>query len=241
MYRHRLTLLLALTTALSACSPAPPKSSAEIESTGLLANQGRQASAQRKLQSWAEDGNPVAQRELALTLARLPENYPAARSWFEKAARAGDGEAAYQLGDAYRTGALGLKADNSKAWLWLRQAAEHQHAIAALSLGRMARNGDGVPKDLTLAARWLQTAAELKNPQAMFLLSNAYMTGEGVPRNPLMARRLLEMAADRHYPAAIQALAMAIQGGDLMMVKDDRRVSQLLMEAGHESRLRWGE
>lgn len=233
------TVLAILLVAACAREPAKPPTSAEIESMGLLATDGRQAKAQAQLQDWADAGYAVAQRELALGYARQPTQYPAALAWFEKAGHAGDAEAAFQLGEAYRQPALGVRQNLKLAWDWYRLAAEHQHVLAALSLARMARNGDGVPRDMTLAARWLNVASDRGNPQAMFLLSNAYQAGEGVPRNPIMARRLLELSAERHYPAALHQLAMAVEGGDMLMLKDPERAGWLRKEAAEEARNRW--
>ncbi|WP_460530033.1 tetratricopeptide repeat protein [Chitinimonas naiadis] len=233
------TLLAIGLVAACAREPVQPPTKAEIESTGLLATNGRQAKAQAQLLAWAEQGYAVAQRELALGYARDPKGYAMALVWFEKAGHAGDAEAAFQLGEAYRLPALGASQSLKTAWDWYRLAAEHKHPLAALSLARMARNGDGVPKDVQLGARWLNTASELGNPQAMFLLSNAYLEGEGVPRNPLMARRLLELSAERHYPAALHALAMAVEGGDMLMLKDQERAGWLRKEAAEEARNRW--
>jgi hypothetical protein len=226
---------------LAACAPVDQHvpTSAEVESAGMLAGPGQQRDAERKLVVWADRGIPVAQRELGLLYANRPDQRDAANVLFEKAALAGDGEAAYQLGDYWRVPQAGKPADPAKAWQWYRLAAEHQHAKAALALARMAHNGEGIAADARLAAQWLQFASDHGNAQAMFLLSNAYLAGDGVPRNPLMARRLLELSADKDYPLAIQALALAVQGGDLLIPKDDLRASHLWKEAAEERHNRW--
>ncbi|WP_374349544.1 tetratricopeptide repeat protein [Chitinimonas sp.] len=227
--------------ALAACAPVDSHmpTSAEIESTGLLAGPGRQADAEARLLRWAERGDAVAMRELALVYLARPAQQSEAMRWLQRGAEAGDDEAAFQLAEQLRVPAHGRQADLPRAWQWYRYAAEHQHAKAALALARMARNGDGVVRDLKLAAQWLQFASDHGNAQAMFLLSNAYLAGEGVPRNPLMARHLLERSAERDYPVAIQALALAVQGGDLLIPKDEVRAGHLLKEASEERRNRW--
>lgn len=226
---------------LSKPPAGPIPGAAEIESVAILANQARQAAAHDKLIAWADAGSPVAQRAIAQGLLMTPGHDSVATAWLVRAAEGGDGEAGFLLGEAYRSGGLGLKADLPTAWRWYRLAAEHEHAKAALALARMARNGDGVPRDVHLAAQWLQFASDRGNGEAMFLLSNAYMAGEGVPRNPLMGRHLLEMAADRANPAAIQALSMAVENGDLMTTKNPQLAEQLRIEEGHELKHRWGD
>jgi hypothetical protein len=238
---QRFCAIAPLAVWLVACAPVDKHTptSAEIESAGMLAGAGQQHDAERRLVAWADRGLPVAQRELALLYAARPGKREAANALFEKAALAGDGEAGYQLGEYWRTPQAGKAADPAKAWQWYRLAAERQHPKAALALARMAHNGEGVPRDARLAGQWLQFASERGNAQAMFLLSNAYLAGDGVPRNPLMARHLLELSADKDYPLAIQALAMAVQGGDLLIPKDDIRASHLLKEAAEERHNRW--
>lgn len=227
---------------LAACAPPDDghvPTVAEIESAGMHADAGQQADAEAQLRHWVGRGLPVAQRELGLLYLHRPDRQADARVLLAQAGEAGDGEAAFRLGELFYHATATQPADFAMAWKWYRQAAEHQHAQAALALGRMARNGEGVPRDAQLAARWLGYAADRGNAQAMFLLSNAYMAGEGVPRNPLMARRLLELAADKDYPVAIQALAMAVQAGDLLIPQDRERADHLLKEASEERRNRW--
>lgn len=219
-------------------SKAPP-STAQIESVSIQANQGRQEQAGKQLRRWAEQGMPVAQRELALLLQRMPAGYAEARAWLEKAASAGDGEAAFNLGEAYYFAASGLARDAGLAWKWYGQAAQQGEDRAALMLSRMAKYGDGVPRDLPLSVRWLKFASEHGNAQAMFLLSNAYLSGDGVEHDDVLARSWLEKSAQGDFPVAIQALAMATEGGDLQLRKDPDRARHLLKEATEERRMHW--
>ncbi|MEB0032925.1 tetratricopeptide repeat protein [Undibacterium sp. RTI2.1] len=213
--------------------------SAEIESTGMLAMHGRQAKAETQLRLWAEAGMPVAQRELALLYMTRPAQRSAAMALFEQAANGGDAEAAFQLGELYRLPHVDHPSDFSKAWSWYQKAAEGNSPNAALMLARMAKNGEGVIRDDVLAVKSLTIASDLGSPQAMFLLSNAYLAGQGVKANPSKARELLEMSAKLDYPVAIHALAMALQGGDMQIPKDDIRAGHLLKEATEERHNNW--
>lgn len=193
----------------------------------------------RQLERWAESGLPTAQRELALILQHSPDKVSQARQWFEKAATGGDGESAFQLGDAYYYARLGTEKNSAAAWKWYQAGARHGDDRSALMLSRMAKYGDGVQLDLTESVRWLQLAAESGNAQAMFLLSNAYQSGEGVKQDTEQAREWLEKSAAGDYPVAIQALALAVENGDLHMTKDAARAEHLFKEASEERRDHW--
>lgn len=53
--------------------------------------------AERRLQEWADQGSPVAQRELALRYLSNPDKRGEAQKLFERAANAGDAQAAVGL------------------------------------------------------------------------------------------------------------------------------------------------
>ncbi len=216
---------LALALLAGGCSRAP--SSAEIETVSMEAIQRGDAGAERRLALWAADGLPVAQRELAL-LYRKRRDDAGARTLFAQAARQGDAEAAWQLGE--------LERGAGQAAQWYRQAAGQGHARAALMLGLLLKNGEGIAQDKAGAAHWLGVAAAAGNAHAMFLLSNIYAHGEGVPVDARRARDLLERAADREYPAALQQLAMVKQMGDALTARDPHEAQELLKEAEEHRR-----
>jgi TPR repeat protein len=210
---------------LAGCGRAPQP--AEIEAVAMDASQRGDEAAAQRLQDWASDGMPVAERELAL-LYRKRHRDDQARTLFLRAARQGDAEAAYELGR--------LETDRAHAAQWYRQAAQQGHAKAALALALLLKNGDGIPVDKTAAAHWLGVAAQAGDAHALFLLSNAYAVGDGVPADPRRARDLLERAADREYPAAIQELALVKQTGDDLTPQDSAEADQLLKEGTEHRR-----
>lgn len=220
----RLTCAL-LFVVLAGCGRAPLP--AEIEAVAMDASQRGDEAAEWQLQAWAADGQPVAERELALLYWKRHRD-DQARALFLRAARQGDAEAAYALGD--------LERDHGRAAQWYRQAAQQGHAKAALSFALLLKNGDGIPTDKAAAAHWFGVAAQAGDAHAMFLLSNAYADGDGVPRDPRRARDLLERAADREYPAAIQELALVKQTGDDLTPKDAAEADQLLKEGAEHRR-----
>lgn len=214
---------------LAGCGRAPLP--AEIEAVAMDASQRGDEAAEQRLQAWANDGLPVAERELAL-LYRKRHRDDQARALFLRAARQGDAEAAFALGELERD----RGGANAHAAPWYRQAAQQGHAKAALALALLLKNGDGIPTDKAAAAHWLNVAAQAGDAHAMFLLSNAYADGDGVPPDPRRARDLLERAADREYPAAIQELALVKQTGDELTPKDAAEADQLLKEGAEHRR-----
>lgn len=231
-------LLVALLTACAEHGGATPDT-AQLESLGIQAYHGKQAKALSELRYWAEQGLPVAQREMAIYAQSQTAGYAEAAAWYAKAAKGGDAESAYALGDAHYAGKLALQKDPVSAWSWFSMAAKAGNDKAALMLSRMTKYGEGVSPDLALSTYWLQQSSERGNAQAMFLLSNAYLYGEGVARNPELARTWLEKSAQGDFPVAIQALALAVEGGDLELSKDPERARHLLKEATDERRMHW--
>jgi TPR repeat protein len=213
--------------------------SAQIETVGMKAKQQADASAERKLMSWSAQNMPVAQRELAILYQTRPQQRDDALRLFAQAARGGDTEAAFQLGEMLRVGVPGVPAAPAAAAPWYAQAAGHKHARAALALGLLYKNGTGVVRDDAQAAHWLSVSGALGNPHAMFLLSNIYREGVGVPRDQALARALLEEAAEHEYPPAIQELAMTVQLGDALTPKDELRAGRLLKEATEHRHNNW--
>jgi len=72
-------------------------------------------------------------------------------------ANAGDAEAQYNLGVAYRD-SEGVPQDNVEAVAWFRQAAEQGDANAQYNLGAMYVNGRGVPQDAVEVYKWFNLA-----------------------------------------------------------------------------------
>lgn len=232
-----------LLAALAACQRgATPPDAAQIEATAMKASQQGDRLAEQRLRDWAAQGATVARRELGLLYSTQPQLRREAMHALELAARSGDAQAAFGLAEMYRAGAAGAAGANpapAAARPWYLQAALRQHARAALMLGLLYKNGEGVPRDAAQAAGWLAHASKLGNAHAMFLLSNAYMEGSGVARDAVRGRALLEQAAEHEYPPAIQELAMAVQHGDAYSEQDGLRASHLLKEATEHRHNNW--
>jgi len=225
---------------LPACQMQQEKpTSAQIETVSMKAAQQADAAAERKLMAWAAQSLPVAQRELGLLYQTRSTQRAQALSLFEQAAQAGDTEAAFRLAELLRNGAPGVPPAPAAAAHWYAQAAYGQHARAALMLGLLYKNGEGIERNDLQAAHWLGVASELGNPHAMFLLSYIYQEGRGVDVDRARARALLEDAAEHEYPPAIQELAMTVQIGDGLSPKDELRAGHLLKEAAEHRHNNW--
>ena len=68
----------------------------------MHARQAGDRQAERRVRAWAGKGMPVAERELALVYQSRPERRADALRLFEQAARAGDTEAAFEMGQMLR-------------------------------------------------------------------------------------------------------------------------------------------
>ena len=80
--------------------------------------------------------------------------------------------------------------------------AEAGDADAQVALGMMYEAGDGVPRDLDLAAGLYRLAAEQGNALGEYALAELYARGRGVPRDDARAVRWFRAAAEQGEPAA---------------------------------------
>jgi len=231
-------LVLTVQTGCAKREEAPP-TAAQIESVGMQALYAHQPEAIDRLTSWARQGMPIAQRELALAYSNWPQHESDAQSWLQKAANGGDNDAQFQLAEALFKGALGLRPDHAEAWKWYEAAAKSGNAKASFMLARMAKYGDGTTQDLATSTHWLMESSRNGNPQAMFLLSNAYAAGEGVEVDAVKAREWLEKSAAGDYPVAIQALALSLDTDNSNNPENATRARHLLKEANDERLMHW--
>ncbi|MFZ6753117.1 tetratricopeptide repeat protein [Undibacterium sp. Dicai25W] len=239
----RLTTSALIAVLFSACSPHIKQnpSSAEIESMGMTALHGQQSEAFVALKTWAQQGNVVAQRELAYALSVNKDKQNEAANWLKKAAEGGDSDAQFNYAEANYKSRLGLKQNYPEAWKWYEAASVKKNDKATFMLSRMSKYGEGVPKNIEQSAHWLQVASEQGNAQAMFLLSNAYADGDGVKKDPTLAHHWLELSAEGDFPAAIQTLAMELDGKPDAKEQDKQRARHLLKEANDERKMRWNQ
>ena len=89
---------------------------------------------------------------------------------------------------------------------WYRKAAEAGSSDAALALGQMLQDGDGIDVDPSEAMRWLTTAANAGSAEAQVTLALAYLSGNGVAQDQNEAIRLFKLAAAQERGEAIAQL-----------------------------------
>jgi hypothetical protein len=87
------------------------------------------------------------------------------------AAGAAGPEACFELGQLLLNGEGDCPKDAASARLWIRRAAQGDHAEAALQLARMLHSGLGGPKHLKECEVWLKRAQSLGHPEAARLLA----------------------------------------------------------------------
>ena len=107
-----------------------------------------------------------------------------------------------ELGITYYTGRNGVTKDMTKAFEYLKKAADMGHVEAIANTGVMYCHGFGVKKDIKKAIRYFEEAADKGNTIAMNNLGRLYITGEEVPKNETEAFKWTGMAAIQGHPEA---------------------------------------
>jgi hypothetical protein len=109
--------VLVMVGALIACQAQEDviPSSTVIEAAAMQLGPQGQPAAERRLQEWADQGSPVAQRELALRYLSNPDKRREAMQLFERAASAGDAQAAVGLVGMAHEGTIGMNSGSGTA------------------------------------------------------------------------------------------------------------------------------
>lgn len=145
----------------------------------------------------------------------------AIREW-RPLAEAGDADAQFNLGQAYKLG-RGVPQDLAQAAEWFRRAAGQNHLQAADNLGLvlydMGQKGDALP--------WLQQSADRGEPRAQFVLAAELFNGERMSRDLPRAYALMKRASD----AGLQRAASALVQMDAAIPMEQRRQGLALAEA----------
>jgi len=116
----------------------------------------------------------------------VERNKKEALRWFRAAAKQGEDNAQYFLGEMYYTGD-GVAQNFADAAIWFTKAAEQGHLNAQCYLGEMYKDGIGVNQDYAEAFRWLSESAAQGHSIAQRDLALMYRDGIGVQRNIVQA------------------------------------------------------
>ena len=129
-------------------------------------------------------------------------DWPAAIAEWQGPASAGDPDAMFNMGQAYRLG-RGVPADQAKALDYFARAAEKGHIQAADIYGLLLfQNGQR-----EAALPYIQDAARRGDPRAQYLLGIAHFNGDIVTRDWVRAYALVSLANGQGLPQAAPALA----------------------------------
>ncbi len=112
------------------------------------------------------------------------------------AARRGNAEAQFQLGEYYYEGP-NLAPDYEAAAAWFGRAARQGHAGAQYALGKMLLNAQGVLPDQAEAANWMSKASQQGYAPAQDELATLYQEGIGVPQDQGEAVKWATKAAEQ--------------------------------------------
>lgn len=133
-------------------------------------------------------------------------DYATAIKLWQGPAAAGDADAQFNLGMAYKNG-LGVTADLARAEELFRKSATQGHVDAGdqygLLLFQTNRRREALP--------WLETAAEHGEERAQYVLGTARYNGDFVPKDWIMAYALMSSAAGQGLLQAKSSLAMMDQ------------------------------
>src|SRR5205814_7111386 len=133
-------------------------------------------------------------------------DYSAAIAIWRPLAEAGDADAQFNLGQAYRLG-RGVPLDLSAAKTWFERAARAGHLDAETTLGLLTfQNGDRVQ-----GLKWLKQAADQGEPRALLVYGTALYNGDGVPQDHVLGYAYVSRAAAQGLGPARDTLAQLDQ------------------------------
>jgi hypothetical protein len=128
-------------------------------------------------------------------------DYSAAVAMWQPFANAGDADAMFNIGQAYKLGRAVAK-DQVAARDWYRRAAQKGHLPAQANLGILLFQAG----DKAEAIRWLKAAADKNEMRAQYVLGVASWNGDGTPRSLTLAYAYLSRAAAQGLAEATTAL-----------------------------------
>ena len=142
----------------------------------------------------------------------VAHNYGKARRWLQRAADAGNADAANELGILYTNG-QGVSQDHSKSRQLYEKAAKSGNVLAMSNLGLLYERGWGGTRDYAKARDWFQKAADAGNVIAMSELGFLYANGFGVAQDYAKARDWFQKAADAGNVMAMNELGLLYANG----------------------------
>ncbi|WP_226949056.1 tetratricopeptide repeat protein [Rhizorhabdus wittichii] len=128
-------------------------------------------------------------------------DYPTAIAEWRGPAAAGDPDAQFNLGQAYKLG-RGVPMEPATALDWYRKAAASGHEQAQATLGLLLFQNGQRPEAMT----WLKKAADQGEARAQYVVGTAYFNGDLLPRDWPRAYALMTRAKAANIGAATTSL-----------------------------------
>lgn len=170
-------------------------------------------------------GGGIAAADLPAGIAAWQAgDYARAISEWRPLAEAGNADAQFNLGQAYRLG-RGVPADPRLAEQWFERAARQRHEQAGTNLGLLLfQNGRARE-----AMPWIQAAANRGDPRAQYVFGTALFNGDIVRRDVPRAYAMMSRAAQQGFPQAAEQLR---QMDGLIPAEDRARGLALAQQMG---------
>ncbi|HEX8064817.1 MAG TPA: tetratricopeptide repeat protein, partial [Allosphingosinicella sp.] len=149
-------------------------------------------------------------------------DYSGAIAQWRPLAEAGNADAQFNLGQAYKLG-RGVPADAATAQSWYQKAARQSHEQAQVNVGLLLYNGGRRQEALP----WIRKAVELGDPRAQYILGTELFNGDLVAKDWPRAYALMLRAADGGVPPAADNLKSMEQ----FIPADQRRQGVALAQA----------
>jgi len=111
------------------------------------------------------------------------------------------------------SGGIGPGLDDAQQRARYEKAAAAGNAQAMRELGKLYRDGRGVPRDYDVARQWYEKAAAAGDSLAMCELGYFYKSARGVPRDYDVARQWYEKAAAAGNAQAVYELGVFYENG----------------------------
>jgi cell division septation protein DedD len=149
-------------------------------------------------------------------------DYAGAVAQWRPLAEAGNADAQFNLGQAYKLG-RGVPANAATAQSWYQKAARQGHEQAQVNVGLLLYNSGRRQEALP----WIRKAVELGDPRAQYILGTELFNGDLVAKDWPRAYALMLRAADGGVPPAADNL----KSMDKFIPADQRRQGVALAQA----------
>lgn len=211
--RGALARLTSLVAALAAWLAAAPLAHADLAKGKAAFAAGNYALAYDELIEEAQSGDPEAEFMIGEIAAESPgtaRSYAMAAQWYRLAAAKNYQPAKLALGLLLLHGAgdaddpSRVAADPAEASRYLKTAADAGNAEAEALIGQLYMQGNGVPRDATLALGYSLAAANRGIAAAQYNAGLLILNGAGPAPDLVEAYKWFALAARAQYPGAEQ-------------------------------------